>query len=83
MTADRNLLFGLLALQMDFLVRDQLLEAMLVWMLEKGTPLGEILCRRGVVLQNGMVCGDGFSAEQIHTDRFITIVVSKSKNGTV
>ena len=45
-SADRNLLFGLLALQMDFLSRDQLLEAMLGWMLEKQTPLGDILCRR-------------------------------------
>jgi tetratricopeptide (TPR) repeat protein/tRNA A-37 threonylcarbamoyl transferase component Bud32 len=48
-SADRNLLFGLLALQMDFLSRDQLLEAMNAWMLEKYVSLGEILCRRGVL----------------------------------
>jgi serine/threonine protein kinase/transposase len=51
-SADRNLLFGLLALQMDFLTRDHLLEAMNAWMLEKGTPLGEILCRRGVLAED-------------------------------
>ena len=28
MSADRNLLFGILALQMDFITRDQLVEAM-------------------------------------------------------
>jgi serine/threonine-protein kinase len=48
-TADRNLIFGLLALQMDFVSREQLLEAMTAWMLVKDTPLGEILCRRGVL----------------------------------
>jgi tetratricopeptide (TPR) repeat protein len=51
-SADRNLLFGLLALQMDFLSREQLLEAMLAWMLEKQTPLGEILTRRGVLTED-------------------------------
>src|SRR5437899_9786192 len=51
-SADRNLLFGLLALQMDFLTREQLLEAMFAWMLEKATPLGAILCRRGVLAED-------------------------------
>ncbi len=51
-TADRNLLFGLLALQMDFVTRDQLLEAMNVWILAKGTSLGEVLCRRGVLAED-------------------------------
>src|SRR5258708_2755328 len=48
-SSDRNLLFGLLALQMDFLSRDQLIEAMNAWMVQKETPLGEILCSRGVL----------------------------------
>src|SRR4051794_21988490 len=47
--ADRNLLFGLLALQMDFVSRDQLLEAMNAWMLEKHVALGDIFCRRGIL----------------------------------
>jgi WD40 repeat protein/serine/threonine protein kinase len=47
--ADRNLVFGLLALQMDFVTREQLLDAMHAWMLDKQTPLGDILCRRGVL----------------------------------
>jgi WD40 repeat protein/serine/threonine protein kinase len=48
-SADRNLIFGLLAMQMDFVTREQLLDAMHAWMLEKQTPVGEILCRRGVL----------------------------------
>jgi serine/threonine-protein kinase len=48
-SADRNLIFGLLALQMDFVSREQLLDAMHAWMLDKQTALGEILCRRGVL----------------------------------
>src|SRR5689334_13138311 len=51
-TADRNLIFGLLALQMDFVTREQLIDAMTAWMLEKQTPLGEILCRRGVLAED-------------------------------
>ncbi len=46
-TADRNLLYGLLALQMDFVSKDQLIEAMQAWALEKGTPLEQILQDRG------------------------------------
>src|SRR3954467_4619494 len=45
--ADRNLLFGILALQMDFVSRDALLEAMHAWVLRKDTPLGRLLAERG------------------------------------
>jgi serine/threonine-protein kinase len=48
-SADRNLIFGLLALQMDFVTREQLLDAMHAWMLHKSTPLGQILCERGML----------------------------------
>src|SRR5580692_198249 len=41
--ADRNLLFGILALQMDFITRDQLVAAMNAWFLDKAKPLGVIL----------------------------------------
>src|SRR5215469_5172113 len=41
--ADRNLLFGLLALQMDFISRDALIAAMHAWVLDKAKPLGQIL----------------------------------------
>jgi len=37
-SADRNLLFGILALQMDFISREQLISAMHAWVLDKGKP---------------------------------------------
>src|SRR5438876_9121474 len=40
---DRNLLFGILALQMDFIRRDALITAMNSWVLDKKKPLGQIL----------------------------------------
>jgi len=42
-SADRNLLFGILALQMDFRGRDALIAAMPAWVLNKAKPLGQIL----------------------------------------
>lgn len=41
--ADRNLLFGILALQMDFISRDALIVAMNAWVLRKETFLGDLL----------------------------------------
>src|SRR6516162_9829362 len=48
-SADRNLLFGIIALQMDFISRDQLIAAMNAWVLEKDKPLGEILVAQGAL----------------------------------
>src|SRR5579875_1458169 len=45
--SDRNLLFGILALQMDFISRDALIAAMSDWLLRKDRTLGEILEARG------------------------------------
>ncbi|MCA9122823.1 MAG: protein kinase, partial [Planctomycetales bacterium] len=42
-STDRNLLVGILALQMDFVSRDQLLAAMNAWLLLKSQPLEQIL----------------------------------------
>jgi tRNA A-37 threonylcarbamoyl transferase component Bud32 len=41
--ADRNLLFGILALQIDFVSRDVLIAAMHAWVLQKHNSLGQIL----------------------------------------
>ncbi len=41
--SDRNLLFGILALQMDFITRDALVVAMQAWVFDKAKPLGQIL----------------------------------------
>jgi len=45
--ADRNLLFGLLALQNDLIDRDQLVDAFRAWTREKTRPLAEHLAERG------------------------------------
>jgi serine/threonine-protein kinase len=48
-SADRNLLFGILALQMDFFSRDALVKAMNAWVLDKHKPLGQILVEQGAL----------------------------------
>src|SRR5207245_1877651 len=47
--ADRNLLFGILALQMDFITRDDLVAAMNAWVLDKRRSLGQVLQERGAI----------------------------------
>jgi serine/threonine-protein kinase len=49
--ADRNLLFGILAFQMDFISREQLVATMHAWILDKTKPLGQILCAQGALPQ--------------------------------
>jgi hypothetical protein len=46
---DRNLLFGALALQMDLISRDQLVECVKAWVLHKERSLGDILVERGAL----------------------------------
>ena len=47
--ADRNLLFGILAVQMDFVSADQLLAGMNAWVLNKSRPLGAHLLDNGAL----------------------------------
>ena len=47
--ADRNLLFGILALQMDFIGRDVLIAAMHTWVLDKAKSLGQILTEQNAL----------------------------------
>ena len=49
MSTDRNLLFGILAVQMEFVTRDALILAMNAWVLEKTKPLGQILQDQGAL----------------------------------
>lgn len=49
---DRNLLFGILALQMDFIGRDALIQAMHAWVLEKMKPLGQLLVEQGAMAED-------------------------------
>jgi serine/threonine protein kinase len=47
MSSDRNLLFGIVAVQMNFITRDALIQAMNSWILEKHRPLADILIQHG------------------------------------
>src|SRR5262245_25752290 len=47
--SDCNLLFGILALQMDFIARDALIASMHAWVLAKSRPLGDILQDQGAL----------------------------------
>jgi eukaryotic-like serine/threonine-protein kinase len=49
--SDRNLLFGVIALQMDFISRDALIAAMHAWALEKDKPLSLILLGQGALAE--------------------------------
>jgi serine/threonine-protein kinase len=49
--SDHNLLFGILALQMDFIDRDQLIAAMSAWVLDKGRAFGRILQEQGALAE--------------------------------
>jgi serine/threonine-protein kinase len=59
------LIFGLLALQMDFLSSEQLLDAMHAWMRRKDTPLGEILRERGLLADRRVGLLDEMVAEHV------------------
>jgi tetratricopeptide (TPR) repeat protein/tRNA A-37 threonylcarbamoyl transferase component Bud32 len=47
--SDRNLLFGILALQMEFINRDVLIAALHAWVLAKHKSLGQILQEQGAL----------------------------------
>jgi eukaryotic-like serine/threonine-protein kinase len=47
--ADRNLLFGILAVQMNFVARDALIAGMNAWVLEQHRALGGILVEQGAM----------------------------------
>jgi tetratricopeptide (TPR) repeat protein/tRNA A-37 threonylcarbamoyl transferase component Bud32 len=64
-STDRNLIFGLLALQMDFLTSEQLLDALHAWMRRKTTPIGEILRERGLLNERRLELLQGMVEEHI------------------
>lgn len=48
-SADRNLLFGVLAVQLDFVSRDDLIAATSRWIVDKETPLSDIFVEQGML----------------------------------
>src|SRR5262249_27002819 len=60
-----NLLFGLMALQMDFITRDDLIAAMRDWALQKSAPLGQILVEHKALSSERRRMLDALVAERI------------------
>ncbi len=63
--ADRNLLFGILAVQMDFISRDALIAAMQAWVLDKAKPLGQILVEQSQLGAERRALLDALVAEHL------------------
>src|SRR5262249_53791896 len=77
--ADRNLLFGILALQMDFIRRDALITAMNTWVLDKAKPLGQVLVeqqalRPGQRTALDVLVGMPVECHQGHADQSLAAV---------
>jgi serine/threonine-protein kinase len=65
-TPDRNILLGFIALQMDFVSREALIAAMHAWVLNKATPLGQILQDHGALIAARRALLDALVDEHIH-----------------
>jgi serine/threonine protein kinase/tetratricopeptide (TPR) repeat protein len=63
--ADRNLLLGIIALQMDFISRDALIAAMNAWVLKKETALSQILEEQGALTASRHSLLDALVTEHI------------------
>jgi WD40 repeat protein len=63
--ADANLLYGMLALQMNFVGRDALLAAMQAWVFDKARPLGQILQEQGRLTPERRLVLDNMLAEHL------------------
>jgi tetratricopeptide (TPR) repeat protein len=64
-SADRNLLFGILAVQMDFVSRDALVAAMHAWVLAKHRPLGDFLQEQGALSPERRALLDAMANEHL------------------
>jgi eukaryotic-like serine/threonine-protein kinase len=64
-STDRNLLFGLLALQNNFIDRDALVDAFHRWVGDRSTALGQILLDRGALSSSRHALLAGLVAEHI------------------
>jgi len=63
--SDHNLLFGILALQLDFVSRDQLITGMHAWVLDKSRSLAEILVAQSHLLPDRRALMEALVCEHI------------------
>lgn len=69
MTTDRNLLFGVLALQADLITEERFIEACTVWAAKKDKPLAELLIERAWIRE----------ADREHLDYLLERKLEKSR----
>jgi tetratricopeptide (TPR) repeat protein/tRNA A-37 threonylcarbamoyl transferase component Bud32 len=86
--SDRNLLFGILALQMDFIGRDALIAAMNAWVLDKAKPLGTILQAQGALAEDERAALEALVDKHLHkhggdAERSLAAVDSAGAVGSV
>jgi serine/threonine-protein kinase len=65
---DRNLLYGVLAVQLGFVTRDQLIASTSRWVLDKEQPLGEVFIRQGLISRAEGQVIDGVVQKQFERD---------------
>jgi serine/threonine-protein kinase len=63
--SDRNLLFGILAVQMNFVCRDDLVAGVTHWVQHKETPLGEILRQQGKLTNSQVAALDAVIVQYV------------------
>ena len=61
----RNLLFGILALQNNFITRDDLLAAFAAWVPDKARPLAELVVDRGAIDESRRALLEALVAEHL------------------
>jgi serine/threonine-protein kinase len=83
--ADHNLLFGILALQMDFIGREALIKAMHAWVLAKHKTLGQILVEHHALSPERHTLLDALVGEHLkqHNDDPQRSLASVSSLGSV
>lgn len=67
--ADRNLLFGVLSLQMDFITSEALIAALNAWVLEKSKPLGRILVDQAALTHDEYALLDALVVKHLEKHR--------------
>ena len=64
-SADRNLLFGVLAVQLDFVSRDDLIATTSRWVLDKKQPLSEVFVEQGMLSREESILLDGVVSKHL------------------
>ena len=82
---ERNLLFGVLALQGKFISPDQFIAGMHAWILDKKKSLGQVLLERGELTLEQLQALDGLTLQHIqaHGDDAESSLVDLSEMATV